>query len=152
MKKIISLIVLIAWMSFIFLMSNKNGQASGNLSSLFIRNVVVTVTNIKDESKIEYIVQKSSFFVRKTAHFFEYFVLALLTINFLTNFGFNKHLFLYATIFCIIYAITDEVHQLFISGRSGQISDVLLDSLASILSSYIFSKLYLRGGYEKKNN
>ena len=34
---------------------------------------------------------------------------------------------------CFLYACTDELHQLFSSGRSGQFDDVLLDSIGALL-------------------
>ncbi len=34
---------------------------------------------------------------------------------------------LIATIYCLIYAIGDEFHQLFVDGRGGQTRDVLID-------------------------
>ncbi|MCH5167756.1 MAG: VanZ family protein [Erysipelotrichales bacterium] len=153
MKKIISIILLISWMSLIFSFSNKNGEESGSMSAKLIRGVVLVFTDIKDEERIENIIDKYSFVVRKSAHFFEYFVLGILVINVLISFGKYKHLFIYASLFCIFYAITDECHQLFIDNRSGQISDVLLDSSAGIISSFLLSKLYvIRGKYGKKNN
>ena len=153
MKKVLSLILLVFWMGLIFSLSNKNGEASGDMSSKLIKNVVVIFTNIEEDSKeMQDIVNKYSFLVRKSAHFFEYFVLAILTVNMFSSFGIRRNICFYASIFCIIYAITDEVHQLFIDSRSGQISDVILDSSASIIGSFLFSKLYvLRGKYEKKN-
>ena len=38
---------------------------------------------------------------------------------------------------CFIYAMTDELHQVYISGRNGNIYDVLLDTLASTLAIII---------------
>ncbi|HJA34824.1 MAG TPA: VanZ family protein [Candidatus Mediterraneibacter merdigallinarum] len=46
-----------------------------------------------------------------------------------------------------LYAATDEVHQLFVPGRSGQISDVILDSagaLAGVLVLAAVRKLIKR--------
>ena len=31
----------------------------------------------------------------------------------------------------IIYAITDEIHQIFVSGRSGEIRDIIVDTCGS---------------------
>lgn len=153
MKKIISLVLLISWMTLIFSLSSKNGEESGSMSTELIKTVVKIVTNIESEEKLDKIADKYSFIVRKCAHFFEYFVLSFLTINVLYSFDVKKFTILYAALFCVIYAITDEVHQLFVGERSGQISDVLLDSSASLIGSYIFNKLYiLRGKHEKKNN
>lgn len=152
MKKLVSAVILLCWMIFIFSMSNKNGEASSDISSSLIKKSVQIITRIKDEKKLDEISKKYSFIVRKSAHFCEYFILAILVMNVLINFGINKHLVIYTSLFCIVYAISDEVHQLFISDRSGQVSDVILDSTASIISSYLFRKIYLRGKRGKKSN
>ena len=34
---------------------------------------------------------------------------------------------------CVLYAISDEVHQLFVSGRGAQVKDVLIDSAGAIV-------------------
>ena len=52
------------------------------------------------------------------------------------NIAFEWGNFRVALIFCLLYAISDEFHQTFVAGRSGQITDVLIDlsgSLAGIL-------------------
>jgi VanZ family protein len=36
-------------------------------------------------------------------------------------------------VFCILYAISDEVHQLFVLGRGAQVVDVLIDSLGAFV-------------------
>ena len=41
----------------------------------------------------------------------------------------EKNKIIYTVIIGAIYAISDEFHQSFISGRSGQVSDVFLDTL-----------------------
>ena len=62
-------------------------------------------------------------FIRKLAHFIEYFGLGLFAF-----YAFDTKL---SFILCILVACFDETLQLFVVGRSGQISDVLLDSLGS---------------------
>lgn len=72
--------------------------------------------------------------LRKGAHFFAYLVLGILMINGLSSsdiYGF-KGIGL-AILICILYAISDEVHQLFDPGRGGQVSDVILDSAGAII-------------------
>ena len=49
----------------------------------------------------------------------------------------------------ILYGLSDEIHQLFIPGRTGKLSDVLFDSLGAILVVLYFtrSQLQLRPTY-----
>ena len=66
--------------------------------------------------------------VRKLAHVFIFTVLALfIRICLESWFSGKKHLLLYSFLIGAVYAISDEVHQLFVSGRSGSIQDILLD-------------------------
>ena len=51
-------------------------------------------------------------------------------LNVIVNY--NKKIYL-AYIFSILYACLDEIHQLFVSGRSGQIMDVFIDSMGIII-------------------
>ena len=51
-----------------------------------------------------------------------------------------------------LYACSDEFHQLFIPGRSGEFRDVMLDSSASLIANYLFYRLFMRIKYEKKVN
>ena len=74
-------------------------------------------------------------FIRKLAHFTEYFGLGLFAF-----YAFKDYKI--ALILCVLVACFDETIQLFVVGRSGQISDVLLDSFGS--SSCILLNLGVR--------
>ena len=41
--------------------------------------------------------------------------------------------FIFSLMFCILYAISDELHQLFVPGRGAQVKDVLIDSFGSFV-------------------
>ena len=45
----------------------------------------------------------------------------------------DKRTFIFAIILCILYAISDEIHQHFIPGRSGDLLDVGIDTMGSCL-------------------
>lgn len=80
--------------------------------------------------------------VRKTAHFTEYAILGfLLTGAASLSIGWKS--FLYPGITGVLYAASDEFHQLFVPGRSGQISDVLLDS-AGVCFGVLLGMLFWR--------
>ena len=125
-KKNINIILLIIWMLIIFVMSSFNGESSANQSNFIVK----IISEIFSISNINYL----SFIIRKLAHFTEYFILGILVIN---NFKkINKKIIFGSIIFCMLYAFTDEFHQLFVNGRSGQIIDVLIDSFGSMCGIY----------------
>ena len=69
-------------------------------------------------------------FVRKSAHFSEYFVLAV-TVAFPLYVYKIRGIFLFLTggIFCVFIAFLDEYQQAYISGRVSSFKDVGIDSL-----------------------
>lgn len=71
------------------------------------------------------------FWVRKTAHFTIFGTLSSTYFyGFLKNQVQNASLL--AFLFTFLYAITDEIHQYFVPGRSAQYTDVLIDSLGAL--------------------
>ena len=134
MKKTINLILLILWMIFIFYMSSLNSNVSSNQSG-YIVNIIQNIFNINNINLI-------TFIIRKLAHIFEYFILYILFCNYIKEYK-NKNYILFSIILSIIYSFTDELHQLFISGRAGRPQDILID-LIGILLGCITYNLYLK--------
>lgn len=122
-----SLLLVILWMIFIFVMSSFDATSSSNQSN-FIVDIITSIINIKDIGLL-------SLIIRKLAHFIEYFILGILVINFITRY--DKKIII-AILLCIIYATSDEIHQIFVPGRSCQIIDIMIDSLGSIMGIYLY--------------
>lgn len=133
MKRAISWILLFFWLILIFTFSHQTGSVSTGLSD----QVISFFPEIIDPELL-------SFIIRKCAHFFEYFILAILTLNVLKNYSeLSKKEIIITILFCFLYAISDEFHQGFIAGRTPQIWDVCIDtcgSLAGIICRILFSK------------
>ena len=138
-KKTISWIIVIIWAIVIFIMSSMNTNESNNSSKHVINNVVektVETTNglgITDKhpskNKMDQAIEKLNYPLRKVAHASEYFIFTILILIALKNSGVkgNKR-FIIALVICFIYACTDEYHQTFVNGRTGQFSDTLIDT------------------------
>lgn len=75
-----------------------------------------------------------TFLTRKAAHIFLYFVLGVLVYNTvrLHRLPLRRTILLGIAI-VFIYAVSDEIHQLYIPGRSGELRDVLIDTTAASL-------------------
>lgn len=74
------------------------------------------------------------FYLRKTAHIFEYFVLTFFiyrTFKF-HNFA-NKKAIGFSIAIAFLYALSDEWHQTFVFGREGKLSDALIDAVGILL-------------------
>ena len=138
-RKVIKLLLVIVWMGLIFMFSNENGKESTKTSDTFLYKIVEVITSEKltKDDKIE-LTNKYMFIVRKCAHFFLYFVLAILVFIYLKEYiDISPSIVIYTIIFVIIYASSDEIHQLFISNRSGSIKDVMIDTSGGITSTLI---------------
>ena len=76
---------------------------------------------------------------------FLYFVLGVLIYNVMKDFVLNKgRLVGYCVLIALAYALTDEAHQMFVSGRSSESRDVLIDTLAASLGIVIYFALSQR--------
>lgn len=159
--RIILIALIIGWMFTIFDFSADDGVESQTLSDKITIKVVHIIKPSydslpKNEQKVFF--NKVSFIVRKIGHFGEYGILGLLTAGFLLTFeGIRKlkkrYIVLFATLWCLLYALTDETHQLFVSGRSAKVGDVFVDIagglVAAVILVLIWSKISKRKNYEK---
>lgn len=129
-RKIISLILVILWMLLIFYLSSRTAINSTEQSNMFV-NLIMNLFNLKNYYLI-------SFIIRKLAHFTLYFILGILLYNFVISYNIKKY---YVLIIGIIYSISDEIHQLFVIGRSCEIRDIIIDSLGIIISYLLVKKI-----------
>ena len=154
MKKIISIISLILWMIVIFLFSSADANKSTGTSDKVISTMIeikdkITDSNTSLEDK-NYIIDNTSFIIRKIAHVTEYLILGFLMFNVLMQYNICN---IYCAIgLCILYSCTDEFHQLFIDGRSGSIRDVLIDSIGIIIGTLLYKLIFIKKDKIAKNN
>lgn len=146
MKKI-SLILVIAWLFVIFLFSREKAPQSNHTSdrvTIAIVKIIDKVRGVNTSSKeIDKLVIKVRPIVRKSAHITEYLILGILIFNLVVKFSINKT-YMMAFILCVSLAVLDECHQLFISGRTGRVFDVFVDSFGIILGLVICYLFNLR--------
>ena len=135
--------------------SNQNAQKSVNLSNKVVIKIaeVVKKRPLTTNEKI-IISKKYRLLIRKSAHFFLYFALSILIFALLKEFKKdNIQLILITIALCMLYAITDEVHQLFIAGRTSKFLDVMIDTAGATLGTVLsFITLKFRKKYIKKAN
>ncbi|SHJ93029.1 VanZ like family protein [Anaerobranca californiensis DSM 14826] len=141
---LISWTAVILWLVLIFYFSSQPATESAALSSSITEVVVekaIILTPLEREDITEDLLSNIHLFIRKFAHFTVYFILGILITNAFTVTGIKgKKRLIYSLIFCVIYAITDEFHQTFVPGRSGQITDVLIDSFGSLAGIFTYIK------------
>lgn len=155
-KKIISIILVMAWMTIIFGFSNQQGEGSGNTSKMVATKIVeiVDVQNRMSNEDKEIIVQKIEPVIRKLAHYSIYALGGMLIMNCIYTFtSVEKKAIVYSAVIGVIYAASDEIHQLFIADRSGRIVDVVIDSLGILtgIAIYLLVKKILEIFTKKAN-
>ncbi len=130
-KKILSIILIIAWMILVFYLSNQIRTNSAELSGFFTK-IILKICNTSDVKTPEQILLIENV-IRKTAHFLIYTLGGMLIFLFINLYKIRlNNKVLISWIIGTVYAMTDEIHQLFVLGRSGEIRDVCIDSLGVI--------------------
>lgn len=132
--KPLSFLPAIVVMYLIFSLSAQDGASSAELSRRISHKVVVMADETLDrewsEAQIQYYTERIHYYVRKTAHVTEYFVLAVTVAFPLYVYGIRGlWLVFFAGIFCVAFAGLDEYHQSFVAGRGPSIRDVAIDSI-----------------------
>lgn len=146
-RRITFTMLVILCLCTIFLFSHQIGKTSESISDGFTIKIIEVYSKIThkeiSESRKEELVKDLRKYIRKSAHFTIYLLLGIFVYSALRSYG-CKHSLLYAFVFCFLYACSDEVHQLFISNRTGRVFDVLIDTVGSCVGIglvFLFKKL-----------
>lgn len=136
------LMLVIICMISIFMFSSDNADESTKKSdSVIVRSCEFIMGRKLTAKEKEKYIDKFVFIVRKGAHFTIYLILGLAVDSFLDEIGFLFKRQLYtAVIICFLYAISDEIHQVFVPGRSCELRDVLIDTLGAYIGCLILYK------------
>ena len=158
------LIISLFWMLFIFKLSDMNSQKSNGKSSDIIALFVEDALEITNEYgitnshpsdlKLTKVSQLINAPMRKVMHASVYFVLAfffMILLNIISNHQYYIITLIIALILCAGFALTDEFHQTFVAGRTGQILDVIIDSLGATVGIIFYSTYHIvyKIGYKK---
>lgn len=139
-------LLLFAWMVVIFLLSNEVADTSSGRSDLIV-NILTTSLNVSWSEQI------LTFLTRKAAHIIAYFILGVLVYVVMKTYKLSaKHVILLSIALTLAYAVSDEIHQLFVPGRSGELRDVLVDTIAGTAGIYLSYILHRKLASRKKGN
>lgn len=159
--RIVLIALIVGWMFMIFDFSADDGVESQTLSDKITIKVVHIIKPSYDsmpKTEQKALFNKVSFIVRKIGHFGEYGILGLLVTGLLLTFEKIraiklKWIVLISTLWCTVYAVTDEVHQIFVNGRTAKVGDVFVDMfggfLAAVILVAIWNKINKRKEYEE---
>ena len=135
----LSFLLVLSVMVMIFCFSAQPAVRSSQTSShivVWLLHVLFPNYDSMDSMQQEEIAEIATLLVRKAAHVAEYAMLGfslMLHLRLLSIKGQIKRPASYAFFIGALYAATDELHQIFVPGRSGEVKDVLLDSSGVLL-------------------
>lgn len=129
-KKIVLWALVICCMALIFHFSSQPADDSMDLSDGLLDKILAFFNINLPKATVGFL----RVFIRKVAHFSVYALLGLLVYllfkeGYLTK---TKVAFSGAAVISALYAVSDELHQLFVDGRSGSAKDVALDSAGAL--------------------
>ena len=137
-RRFLRFIIPLAVMIFIFVQSAFPDDLSGRESGFFVSLLGLFLKLDKHTLTL---------IVRKTAHFTEFFALGLSLVPAVRDVGRQQTLRRTAILSWLIgtlYAVSDEIHQIFVAGRSCELSDVLIDSAGVLCGVVIITWIISR--------
>ena len=156
--RIIAFVIAAAIAVFIFAMSSQSRKESANTSGGIIRKIAEFFNSefqeMTETQQSEYI-ESFQFIIRKTAHFSLYaalcFCLGVAMMTFSSLLYKWRYLIAYAS--SVLYAVSDEVHQLFVPGRGCQFRDVCIDACGAAFGlMVVWGCFFIYKKYVKKSN
>ncbi len=139
-KKIIKILLVVFFMSIIFLFSSDTGEESSKKSDgIIIHTVEILLGRKLNEQEKTYYVDKYVVLIRKMAHFTIYFLLSISFISLLSEYyPITYKMVFYTLLFIFLYACSDEIHQLFSEGRTFKLFDIFIDCIGGFLGSNLY--------------
>ena len=118
MRKILHWLFVVLWLGVIFYLSNQPDLKSGLPSDW-------------------------DFIFRKLAHISEFAVLNFLFIRTFSHHGISlKNILIISFTLSFLYAVMDEYHQNFVTGRHGSIKDIFIDSVGILVVTIFYPRIY----------
>lgn len=133
-SKRFSYALVILWMGLIFLMSHQEAGTSAKLSSgftFYVEKFLILLSG-KEDFDFSFL----HFLSRKGAHFSAYFILGILILRALPSPTPGGGLI--SLSLAMVYAASDEFHQTFVLGRSGEVKDILLDTTGAFTGILLY--------------
>lgn len=127
----------ILWMAVIFSFSaepaDQSDQMSLSVGGYIGRTFVKDFEQLSPKEQLAF-AEKLNYPIRKAAHGTEYAILSCLVLFALQKYRMSsKKKYVLAFLITVVYAASDEFHQLFVPGRSCQVTDVMIDSCGAIV-------------------
>jgi len=152
--RILVIIMLFANLSFIWINSSKTAKESTETSNSVTHSVAKHVVEDYEDlspkeqkAKVKELNPK----VRTAAHMIEYvplgaliFLLIISIYDVSEKLGAKKKLMLIllSVFLALVFSVSDEIHQIFVKGRSFELKDIAMDSLGMFLGYSLFAGIF----------
>ncbi len=128
---------LILWAIVIFILSNEGSDTSSGRSDAIVQMVQAWGAAVDTDFL--------TFLIRKSAHIIAYFILGILAYNVVRIYSWPmRRAILVSVAIVLLYAASDELHQYFVPGRSSEVRDVLIDTIAGLFGIGIYALIDAR--------
>ena len=132
------------WMAVIFYLSSQPAETSNGLSrgvtEMIIKSIDMIYPLDVETSTASDWIDRMNNIVREYAHAAVFLILALFVLGALRRSGMRGfRAFFAAFAFCVAYALTDEVHQIFVPGRAWELGDLARDLCGALLGLVLYS-------------
>ena len=144
--KILLVLLILVWMGLIYFLSSVPGQESNIKSKAMIQKAIEKevgvgkkeVTEEEHQKQVQRLVNKINAPLRKVVHAVVYVILSILIGIACKVYGSKKWMYIsFPVMIAFLYACTDEIHQRYVVGRSGKVSDVLIDTCGAVIGLLI---------------
>lgn len=141
MDEIVPWLFVLIWMGIIFYFSSQVSGSSDHLSQGVVKRIYQFVyKGSRTLSKTE--LDAYNHMLRKIAHFTFYMIMGVFASNAMYHLRVKKRYWiLVSMLICVLFAMSDEFHQVFVPGRVPLITDVLIDSCGALLGTTLYSMI-----------
>lgn len=125
------------WMGVIFLFTQLpmfTGKNTGIVVDEVVHSVHSQTSSQSDGTESKVNTSSLNLIIRKLAHVCVFGLLAVFIFQVIKQ---KKHSYLLAWLFTVVYAVFDEYHQSFITGRVATIRDVGFDAVGATLAIFV---------------
>ena len=128
-------------MVLIFVLSShtavQSSEVSGGLIASIAERIHPQFTHMSEADQVLFI-ESCQFAVRKAAHFSIFALLGMLLSWPVSIVVANCHVFPVSLLVSGLYAVSDEIHQYFVPGRSCEIRDLMIDFCGAALGCAVY--------------
>lgn len=155
-KRIVLWLLLGAWMIVIFSFSAmaapSSDELSGGITQTVIKLVAPGFETYSGDMQAN-VLEQVNHGIRKLAHASEYAVLGIIALLLLLSYQKTLRFQISAAVLlCAAYAASDEAHQILVSGRSPQATDVLIDTCGAAIGIALVAWMICQKRNRKKSD